>query len=67
MIGIRPDAAPSNEAFDANLRARDASWGVRDVEAVEAAASARGFVAIERVAMPANNLTLIFRRGAVVT
>jgi hypothetical protein len=56
--------APSNEAFDATLRARDPSWGVRDVESVEAAAAAHGFLPIERVSMPANNLSLIFRRGA---
>ncbi|MBP0465698.1 DUF938 domain-containing protein [Roseomonas sp. PWR1] len=54
--------APSNEAFDADLRARDPSWGVRDLEAVAALAAGQGFAAQEIVAMPANNLMLVFRR-----
>jgi hypothetical protein len=55
--------AQSNAAFDESLRARNASWGVRDVEAVAAAADAHGLHLAERVAMPANNLSLIFRRA----
>lgn len=54
--------APSNEAFDASLRAQDPRWGVRDLEAVAEAAAAAGFGPPEVVAMPANNLTLVFRR-----
>ena len=54
--------APSNAAFDADLRARDAAWGVRDLEAVAALAAAEGFGPPEAVEMPANNLTVIFRR-----
>ena len=54
--------APSNEAFDQDLRRRDPSWGVRDLERVQAEAAARGLVLVERVAMPANNQTLVFRR-----
>ena len=53
--------APSNEAFDASLRSRDARWGVRDIKDLEAAAS--GFALREIVAMPANNHSLIFRRA----
>jgi len=52
----------SNRAFDADLRARDASWGVRDLELVENVASAAGFSSRERVAMPANNQCVIFAR-----
>lgn len=53
--------APSNAAFDASLRARDPSWGVRDLEVV--VAEARGFTLDEVVEMPANNLTVVLRRG----
>ena len=54
--------APSNAAFDTSLRARNAAWGVRDLDDVQAAAWRRGFELTESVAMPANNLTIIFRR-----
>ncbi|AOF97955.1 DUF938 domain-containing protein [Sphingobium sp. RAC03] len=55
--------APSNVEFDASLRARDPRWGIRALEDVAALATAQGF-ALDRVqAMPANNLTLIFRRS----
>ena len=54
--------APSNEAFDADLRARNAEWGVRDLEAVEEIARGYGFVLNEAVAMPANNFSVVFRK-----
>jgi SAM-dependent methyltransferase len=56
--------APSNAAFDADLRARDPRWGVRDVEAVSECAARHGFAAPEITEMPANNLTLVFRKTA---
>lgn len=56
--------APSNEAFDAQLRQRDAAWGVRDLEDVDALAQAAGFDAAQVVEMPANNLCVVFRRRA---
>lgn len=52
--------APSNLAFDADLRARDPSWGLREVGAVRAQAEAVNLRWRERVAMPANNLLLVF-------
>ena len=52
--------APGNRAFDEDLRARDPRWGVRDLEAVRDAAD--GFTFEERVEMPANNQTLVFRK-----
>jgi hypothetical protein len=55
--------AESNEAFDASLKARNPNWGLRQVEDVSAAAAAHGFLLQQLVPMPANNLTLVFRRG----
>ena len=55
---------PSNAEFDASLRAQDARWGVRDIEAVTEIASAAGFAAPVVEAMPANNLSVIFCRLA---
>ncbi|MEK8033656.1 DUF938 domain-containing protein [Ideonella sp. DXS29W] len=54
--------APSNLAFDADLRERDPQWGLRDLAAVESVARGAGLALVERVAMPANNLILVFRR-----
>ena len=53
--------AESNEAFDRSLRARDPSWGVRDLEDVVALADKRGFKLDEVVEMPANNLSVVLR------
>lgn len=54
--------APSNSAFDADLRARDGARGVRDMEAVEVVARGHGFTLNEAVAMPANNFSVVFRK-----
>jgi hypothetical protein len=54
--------APSNEAFDGSLRARNPSWGVRDLEAVVELAESHGFAPPVIDEMPANNLSLVFRR-----
>jgi Protein of unknown function (DUF938) len=54
----------SNEAFDLRLRSEDSRWGVRDLDDVKAAATQAGFALEEVVAMPANNLSLLFRRSA---
>jgi SAM-dependent methyltransferase len=56
--------ADSNAAFDQDLRRRNPEWGIRDVEAVAATAKAEGFGAPIIEAMPANNLSLIFRKSA---
>jgi SAM-dependent methyltransferase len=56
--------APSNEAFDAQLRAHDPAWGVRDLEAVAELAGAAGFELADVVEMPANNFGVIFRKSA---
>lgn len=54
--------APSNEAFDAQLRAQDPRWGLRALEAVAEAAARAGFGTPDVIGMPANNLTVAFRR-----
>jgi SAM-dependent methyltransferase len=54
--------APSNAAFDADLQARNPAWGVRDLEAVGAAAQAAGLDHLATVPMPANNLCVVWRR-----
>jgi SAM-dependent methyltransferase len=54
--------APSNERFDADLRARDLAWGVRDLEALQREAASHGLELVETVAMPANNFSLVFRK-----
>lgn len=56
--------APSNAAFDADLRARDARWGLRRLGELTREAAVHGLELAERVAMPANNFTLIWRRSA---
>ena len=56
--------APSNASFDASLRARDPAWGVRDLEALTAAAADAGFAPEPVIEMPANNLSVVFRRRA---
>jgi hypothetical protein len=53
---------PSNTAFDADLRARNPEWGVRNLENVAAEGARAGFGAPMVEAMPANNLCLIFQR-----
>ncbi len=54
------ETAPSNLAFDRSLRNRDLRWGVRELRAVEAAANQEGWQLRETIAMPANNLIVIF-------
>jgi SAM-dependent methyltransferase len=55
-------AVESNLEFDASLKRRDPEWGLRDLEDVTRAASAEGLQRQRVVAMPANNLTVVFRR-----
>ncbi len=59
--------APSNEEFDRWLKARDPRHGVRDLSAVEAAARRHGLRLTERIAMPANNLSLVFVAASSVS
>ncbi len=54
--------APSNLAFDADLRARNPVWGLRRLADVQAQAQQAGLHLAQRLAMPANNLLLVWRR-----
>jgi hypothetical protein len=54
--------APSNAAFDESLRDRNPEWGIRDLEeTIDLAASAN--LVLEKIyQMPANNLSVVFKR-----
>lgn len=56
------DTAPSNLAFDADLKRRDPRWGLRLVSDIEREAASRGLRSSDRRAMPANNLMLLFQK-----
>ncbi len=55
--------APSNLAFDESLKSRDPRWGLRQVIDFSREAELRGFVLADQVAMPANNLMLLYDRA----
>lgn len=57
------ETAPSNLAFDESLKARDPRWGLRDLADVDALAKRHGFMRTLRVAMPANNLIVVYRKA----
>jgi len=54
--------APSNEQFDQSLRSQNPKWGVRDLEAVIANAEYHQLTFMRTVEMPANNLSVVFRK-----
>jgi SAM-dependent methyltransferase len=55
--------APSNLAFDASLKGRNPAWGLRDLADIKALAARSGLSFAERIAMPANNLTVVFEKA----
>lgn len=57
------ETVPSNLQFDADLKRRDESWGLRRVEDFAAAAEPRGFALCDLRQMPANNLMMLWRRA----
>jgi SAM-dependent methyltransferase len=61
---LQPGVAtvPSNIAFDADLRQRNPQWGLRDLKRVQALAAACRLNLHAVMPMPANNLSLLFRR-----
>ena len=54
--------AESNAQFDESLKSRDPTWGIRDLNEVTTVAASRGLVFQSKIAMPANNHTVIFER-----
>lgn len=54
--------APSNAAFDESLQLQNPAWGVRDLDAVVGVAKAHGLSLLQTLDMPANNLSVVFRR-----
>ncbi len=61
---VEYDPEPTNLAFDRSLRNRNAQWGIRHLEQVNEAAEENGFALVETVKMPANNLSVLFRKIA---
>jgi len=55
--------AQSNLVFDADLKARNPLWGLRDLAWVDEIAAGHGFARSRRVDMPANNLVVVYRRA----
>jgi SAM-dependent methyltransferase len=56
--------AESNEAFDSSLKERNCDWGLRQVDDMVSLGTEHGFTLDQRTAMPANNLSLVFRKIA---
>ena len=54
--------APSNAAFDESLRGRNPEWGIRHLEDVIACAESHGLEHADTIEMPANNLSVVYRR-----
>jgi SAM-dependent methyltransferase len=57
------ETAPTNLAFDRSLKSRDPAWGLRRLDDVAALGARHGLALAERIAMPANNLALVFRKA----
>lgn len=57
------ETTQSNIDFDASLKARDPAWGLRDAGWLDELAQANGLRRTARHAMPANNLTLVYRKN----
>ncbi|MGK7939499.1 MAG: DUF938 domain-containing protein [Crocosphaera sp.] len=54
--------AVSNESFDQSLRSQNPEWGVRNLEDVIKVAEDQDLIFQEKVEMPANNLSVIFKK-----
>ncbi len=58
--------SPSNIAFDESLREQNPHWGVRDLDKVTEAAKSQQLNLVKTVAMPANNLSVIFQLETLI-
>ena len=58
------ETAASNLAFDQSLKSRNDGWGLRQAEWLDEQAAVHGLSRSRRVAMPANNIMLIYRKTA---
>ena len=59
---VQGECAASNRHFDQSLRQQNPSWGLRDIEEVQQQAQRCGFSLYRLFEMPANNLTLVFKK-----
>ncbi len=57
------ETVESNIAFDGWLKQRNPEWGLRSAEWLDQIAGAQGLVRTRRVAMPANNIMLVYRKS----
>ena len=55
----------SNKLFDISLKMQNKSWGVRDLGEVSEEASKNDFIEEELIRMPANNFSVIYRKGSL--
>jgi SAM-dependent methyltransferase len=55
------ETSPGNLAFDQSLRARDPAWGLRWLHQVAQQAETASLQLAQRIAMPANNLLLVWQ------
>jgi hypothetical protein len=51
-----------NRNFEERLKAMDPNFGIRDLEKVIEAAEMNGLTLVEKIEMPANNLSVILRK-----
>ena len=56
------ETAPSNQEFDASLKARDPRWGLRNTADMDRLAAQNELAGKARYALPANNIMLVYRR-----
>ena len=57
------ETAPSNLAFDKNLKQRNPDWGVRNLSSVKHIFASHGLIFQERIVMPKENRLLVFKRS----